>query len=492
VAFLHRVVVAADFVMTQSSSGGIRPVCQFLELSHLDRFVGASYGSHQKVSKAMEDAISAFEEEERQRLSKQMRPKQIALCEDETFHPEICLVAIEPVSNFILLEKYARNRTAKTWSSALKEAIGEMPVEVIQSTSDEAKGICRHVKEDLGVHHSPDLLHVQAELVKATGASLASRTRQAEKVLEEAEKALTGHTQDKAAYLQGPRPVGRPPDFDQRILNAQAQTDQAKDALETARVRQEGAKEATRGISQVYHPYDLETGSPQSAEDVSASLESHFSQIETLAGEAHLPQRCFDKIRKAKKVAVDMVATIAFFWMMVQAKIEALCLSPEIEQAVYEHLIPGMYLSLAAEKAKEAQDRHILRQRSTDILAPLLARDGPLEALEKEDKALIEQVALDCARLFQRSSSCVEGRNGHLALRHHSLHRISDEKLKALTTIHNYFVKRPDGTTAAERFFGAKPRDLFEWVLERVELPGRPAQKRPRQKPESYLLQASG
>ena len=57
VAFLHRLVVAAHFVITQTSPGGIRPVCLFLELSHLDRFVGASYGPHQKVSKAMEQAI---------------------------------------------------------------------------------------------------------------------------------------------------------------------------------------------------------------------------------------------------------------------------------------------------------------------------------------------------------------------------------------------------------------------------------------------------
>ena len=79
----------------------------------------------------MEQAIIAFEEEESQRLSRQMRPRQIAVCEDETFHPEICLVAIEPVSNFILLEKYAQSRTADAWNAALKEAIGEMPVEVV-------------------------------------------------------------------------------------------------------------------------------------------------------------------------------------------------------------------------------------------------------------------------------------------------------------------------------------------------------------------------
>ena len=72
----------------------------------------------------------------------------------------------------------------------------------------------------------------------------------------------------------------------------------------------------------------------------------------------------------------------------------------------------------------------------------------------------------------------MEGRNGQLALRHHSLHRLSNDKLCALTVIHNYYLTRSDGTTAAERFFGAKPRDLFEWLLDRLDVPARPAAKR--------------
>ena len=106
-------------------------------------------------------------------------------------------------------------------------------------------------------------------------------------------------------------------------------------------------------------------------------------------------------------------------------------------------------------------------------------------------RMLIETVALECATLFQRSSSCVEGRNGYLALLHHSLHRISDRKLATLTTVHNFFVKRSDGSTPAERFFGSKPRDLFEWILEEVDLPGRPAQKRLQPNRKHYLAQVA-
>jgi len=491
VAFLHRLVLAAHFVMTLVGPCGIRLVCMFLELTGLSRFVGASYGPQQKVSQAMEQAVAAFGQEEEKRLSEGIAFKQITVCEDETFHPETCLVAIEPVSNFILLEKYTKSRKADEWTSAMRDAIGERPIEVVQSTSDEARGICHHVKEDLGAHHSPDLLHVQAEAVKATSAVLASRTRKAEKSLEEATQKVSRHREEKEAYLQGQHGPGRPPEFDQRIHQAQEQEVEARQTLETTQAHQERAKEAIQGISETYHPYDLETGAARSAEEMSASLEKHFSQIEKVALEADLPKRCFNKIKKAKRVAVDMVATIAFFFLSIRAKVEVLCLSPEVEQAVYEQLIPGIYLSLVSDKAKDAKQKHALQKRSQALLAPLLARDGTLGSLEKEEKMLIEQVALECAHLFQRSSSCVEGRNGQLALRHHSLHRISNRKLAALTTVHNYFVKRSDGTTAAERFFGSRPRDLFEWLLERVELPGRPAQKRSQPKPKSYLLQTA-
>ncbi len=104
------------------------------------------------------------------------------------------------------------------------------------------------------------------------------------------------------------------------------------------------------------------------------------------------------------------------------------------------------------------------------VLAPVLNPAGPFVQLNPEELKTIEAVAKECAEVFQRSSSCVEGRNGFLALWHHSLHRLSNRKLEALTTVHNFFIKRTDGTTAAERFFDAKPKNLFEWVLEQVDL----------------------
>ena len=144
---------------------------------------------------------------------------------------------------------------------------------------------------------------------------------------------------------------------------------------------------------------------------------------------------------------------------------------------MHDILIPGLYLQLAAKKAKGATERKRIAKLATELLARLDLFEAwghlPLEQRER-----IKSVAQQCAQLFQRSSSCVEGRNGYLSLRHHSSHRLSKRKLGALTILHNYFIKRPDGTTAAERFFESKPNDLFKYLLDNLDVAARPAKGR--------------
>lgn len=131
VAWLHRIVVAAHFAFTELGPASIHKVAEFLELSGLGSFVASSYASQQKVATAIDQSIGEFGKLETERLEKQMPPKKITLCEDETFHPEICLVAMEPVSNFILVETYAPHRDGETWTEQTKQALRGLPVEVI-------------------------------------------------------------------------------------------------------------------------------------------------------------------------------------------------------------------------------------------------------------------------------------------------------------------------------------------------------------------------
>ena len=256
-------------IITLRAGAGVGLVCEFLELS------GLATG---------------------------MPPRAVTVCEDDTFHPDVCLVTIEPVSNFIVVEQYAPDRTAASWTQALNTALDGLPVTVIQGTSDEAKALRHQQEQDLGAPHASDLFHGQHEVSKGTSLHLARQVKQAAAAVAAAEASLAAaRAAERAYHAQVPHPRGRAPAF-----------------------------------------------------------------------------------------------------------------------------------------------------------------------------------AAGCADLFQRSSSRVEVRNGHLSLYHHGNQRLSDRKLAALTALHNFYVRRPEGTTAAERFFGRAHPALFEQVLAHVDLPPPAQRRRPR------------
>ena len=100
-----------------------------------------------------------------------------------------------------------------------------------------------------------------------------------------------------------------------------------------------------------------------------------------------------------------------------------------------EQLIPGLYLELAAGKAKTAAERQRLRERAEEILARARSPDGVWGTLTEAEQQDLEANARDAASLFQRNSSCVEGHNGQASLRHHGLHRLTVRKLGAIRVL---------------------------------------------------------
>jgi Family of unknown function (DUF6399) len=477
-AFLHRLVGACHLTFTQQGTCGIRLVCEFLQRSGLNRFVAASFGSQQAIARQLEQALLDYGASQRSALASQMTPKRITVCEDETFHPQVCLVSIEPVSDFILLEVYCQGRDAGSWTTQLTTALEDLPVEVVQVTSDEAKGLLAHARDGLGAHHSPDLFHVQHELSKATSLPLRTQLSHAQTDLDAARQQTQQWIARRDADQQGPRPPGRPPDFERHIAEGRALEQTRAAQVDAAQQRQEQMHQEIRGVGADDHPFDLAEGRPCDAEVVRQRLAARLDAVERIAEEAALATPARQRIAKARRVLEAMVAIVAWVWVMIGARLDALGLTPALKHVVIEQLIAGLYLRRVAGQARSPAERAAITRVADRLLAQARAPDSPLAALPAERRDALEREAVWCAALFQRSSSCVEGRNGQLALRHHHLHQLGPRKLQVLTILHNYLIRRPDGTTAAERFFGTRPQDLFEYVLDRLNVPARPAAPR--------------
>jgi hypothetical protein len=140
---------------------GRRLLCEFFDLCGLAPHLACSYGAQHAYGALLQEKIVEFGAQEKERLGSQMRPKAITLAEDETFHPSVCLVAIEPLSNFILVEEYQERRDALTWTESVGAGLEGLQVLPIQVTGDAAQALAAHARHGLGVPLSPDLFHVQ-------------------------------------------------------------------------------------------------------------------------------------------------------------------------------------------------------------------------------------------------------------------------------------------------------------------------------------------
>jgi hypothetical protein len=95
----------------------------------------------------------------------------------------------------------------------MEQALSGLNCQVIQSTSDEAPGLLAYVEHYLGAHHSPDLFHVQHELVKAVSGPMAAKQRAAATVATAAQERLAQVQEQPQGTGAAPakRGPGRPP-----------------------------------------------------------------------------------------------------------------------------------------------------------------------------------------------------------------------------------------------------------------------------------------
>jgi len=452
--FLQRLVMSAHQVI-HFGCGGIRGLQEFLELSLLDQFVASSEGALQAFSVRGEEHIVAFGKKQEQELAEKMRHRKITGALDEMYrgrHP--CLVAIEVVSGFILLEKFTEDRTKATWSKELTPRLNELNVELGQVVSDLCGGI-RSYANEAGAKHIPELFHAQHEISKATSAPLAAQEREFENALAEASEKLK-RAEEK--HGQGSK----------QAREAKISQNCRRIGLEWRKERRQKVKTAKKELGKTHHPIDLRTGKLQSAEIIKTRFDEQFKVIEACAQEAELSKSCEKRLEKARRAFDAIVEYVTFFFITYAAFLSRLDLEKDQERFFNEVIFPLSYLKIIWRRLqrKEKEELKLLRKALEDRL-----RDAPY--LE-EFKNQWLKTGQECAEIFQRSSSCVEGRNGMLSLYYHRFHRLNIRSLKALSIVHNFHTRRLDNTTAAERFFGSKHEDLFESMVANVRIPGRP------------------
>jgi len=305
---------------------------------------------------------------------------------------------------------------------------------------------------------------------------MAAKQRAAAKAATKAEETLKQVQEplDNADGEPAKRGPGRPPKATASLEQVAQDVEAARHEHQRLAGQRETVTQSIRAIGHAYHFVDLERGVRRNGTLIAGDIQRHIDTIRTIAQQEHLSETCLERIEKAERVVPKMQATIAFVSGYVRQQVRQLDLAPPASYAMHAHLIPSYYLERVA-STRTVTAGEPLRALAERLRTPLFAPGGALGAWSPMAQNQLKHKAKTLAEVFQRSSSNVEGRNGYLSLRNHQLRGLDHpRKRECLTAIHNFFLTRTDGTTAAERFFGQKPRSMFAAILASVELPPAP------------------
>jgi len=159
------------------------------------------------------------------------------------------------------------------------------------------------------------------------------------------------------------------------------------------------------------------------------------------------------------------------WWLWVDENLKALETEHALPEWITLILLPVIYWHYQLHRTQNPKTREKYKKSWERASQKLREHASSAIFLSEGQEQWIEWADW-MVRQFHRSSSAVGGRNGCLSQMHHNCRGITESRLRALTVIHNYGLKRSDGTTAAERLSATEFPDLFSWLLEQMgELP---------------------
>ncbi|MCK5831793.1 MAG: hypothetical protein KAH20_15980 [Methylococcales bacterium] len=447
-------VFAALYFFGLKSGVGANTLSLFFKMIRIDTHIGVSVSALQSQLNQMETLLPKFQVLCEKQIKE--KPHKIIAGLDETFFGDfIILVLMDLRSGYLLLEDVSDDRCFDTWYEKTTPRLESLGLEVSHVISDRARALIKMAVTGFKCESGADVFHAQQDVSRWLGARLGKRLSKALKELESAKK------KEKKAVkkVQG---------F--QFFNDKAKRINAEKMLEKAQKTQDDYHENLQGISEEVHPFSLHDNSINGAKEIEERLENR-AQTFTRIAQSNGIKDSRKVMRKFRNQFQPLAVSVTFWWLLVWESLHDLETNKDTAQWLTSHLLPVIYWHHKMKQTKNPKTKKkyckAWEQASAKIKAHPFSR-----TLSVSDMGRWLTWAENMVRQFHRSSSAVEGRNGCLSQMYHNGRGLSPKRLKALTVIHNYGIKREDGTTAATRLFDIEFPDLFSWLLDEMgELP---------------------
>lgn len=448
-AWLKMMVLGVVYYFGIKQGVGSERISEFFQAVRLEQQVGSSASALRTLEQQMQQKILDYEQA--QGLHCQPRSGTgICVGGDETFFGGMpILVMMELASGYILSEVACENRSYQTWSEAIAPWWNSTGWQCHFMVSDRARALIKLAVTGLGCVSVPDLFHALRAVGQPLGSALGRQVSQLQKQRTRLQQQVD-KTAD-AAKLS-------------KLQPSLVTLEEQQQALEQA---QQIYHTALHDITQSVHPFAIDHPlDGQSFSTVSTALAAPLDALSTLAltyGN--------DKARTAIDTFRGQIPSLAqgihAWWLWVTQALATQTDDLEIQNWVLITLLPWLYWQQQADKTRQRELK--LRYQQAAQQAHTAVRNHPLSAhLDAAQRQAWISWGQAMAAKYQRTSSAVEGRNGYLSRLHHAGRGFAPQTLQVLTILHNFDLKRADGTTAAQRLFDYEFPDLFDWVVDHM------------------------
>jgi len=457
---------AVLYIFGMQSHVGADKLAQFFKLIRIDTHVGVSPSALNRQLNQMESLLPLFQQQCEKNASAQPRSTVVAM--DETFFGDfLILVLMDLSSGYLILEDISHDRRFDTWFEKAIPRLKELGIDVNHAVSDRAKALIKLAITGFDCQSGADIFHAQHDVSKWLGATLGRRHEQAKTQLETAEE------------------------MSQKNLNSVPELVQLVDAEHGYKKIQEAHAEYHEnlaGIAEDLHPFSLVSQLPIRTEQVTSSLENRAQAFEKIAQSQSIAD-LKQTMNKFRNQFNGLAANVESWWLWVMEILADLSVDEATQYWLTNVLLPTVYWHQQQHKTQNARQREKYHQAWLQAVQNLQTNAFTAILTESELQCWLEWAEW-MARRFHRSSSAVEGRNGYLSQMYHNGRGLTEKRLRALTVIHNYGLKRVDGTTAAMRLFDRDFPDLFSWLVDEMDVLPLPRKSRERVIRNSLFLKS--
>ena len=430
---------------------GADSLSAFFHLLHLEKRIGCSASALRELERQVKEQIIAYGQAQSEACQGE-QPIGICVGADETFYELPILVAMELASGFIFTEVECENRTYETWWQQVSRWFQPEQWHCRFLVSDAAKALVKLGVSGLGCPSLPDLFHLLQGLSRSLGSALARQRAQLQK-----------RHQSLAAKRQA---VSSP----QTLVQVEAQIAALQRQQQQLATDHQDYQHSIHALSQAIHPFHLDTGEAQVGLELPLRLQSPLSTLERLS-QTYAPTQAQTALQQWHRQLPALSQALHAWWQWVLQALPTQTQDPDTQDWVLTVLLPWVYWHQQTQKTRHPQLKAGYEQAAHQAQAAFLSASFTASLSQVQQQQWLDWAIWMCDK-FQRTSAAVEGRNGYLSALHHANRGLSEQTLKVLTIIHNFDLKRQDGTTAAQRLFGRPFPDLFEFiVLTMGELP---------------------